>query len=221
MYENLMIRGYCINLPKRQDRWRDFNASLRWAGVPPGLVNHWPATRVDGFGALGCGKSHIHALTDFFVSRTEDDCLILEDDFEFLMPWEEISHQVSLLGQAHPDWDVILLTSTFLVAAPARIGSMSRVAQAQTSAGYLVRRRYVPRLLTNFLEAVSHLERFDGKEASRAFIVRKIAIDLHWQILQRTDRWFAFSPAAGRQRPGFSDIENKRVDYDRFTNLKR
>jgi hypothetical protein len=48
-------------------------------------------------------------------------------------------------------------------------------------------------------------------------VTARFAIDQAWKALQRRDRWYIFSPAFGRQRPSFSDIEQRDVDYDAMT----
>mgnify|MGYP001811514618 CR=1 FL=1 len=36
------------------------------------------------FGLIGCTKSHIKAMTEFFITENAEYCLVLEDDFDFL-----------------------------------------------------------------------------------------------------------------------------------------
>jgi glycosyl transferase family 25 len=214
-----MIRGYCINLDHRQDRWQYFEANCAAQGVPAGMIRRWPATLDTAFGALGCAKSHIHALTDFCVRGTEDLCLILEDDFEFLRPWSDVTDTLEAAKTARLQWDAMLLTGTYIVSAPLRTAGLLRALEARSTAGYLVTRGYAVRVLQAFLESMREMERHKDKRETRDFIVRRTAIDVSWNPLQRQNRWLVMSPLAGRQREGFSDIEQRHVNYDRLSGL--
>ena len=72
-----------------------------------------------------------------------------------------------------------------------------RVANCQTTTAYLVRRPYFETLLANFKEGLGKLK----------------AIDQYWKLLQRTDRWYLVVPISVIQRPDYSDISNRCVDY--------
>jgi glycosyl transferase family 25 len=215
-----MIRGYCINLDHRKDRWQQFEANCAAQGVPSGVIRRWPATLDTTFGALGCAKSHIHALTDFCVSGTEDVCLILEDDFEFLRPWSDVMETLESARTARLQWDAMLLTGTFVVSVSTRMKGLRRAFESRSTAGYVVTRSYAVRLLQVFLESMREMERHKGDRKQRDFIARRTAIDVSWSSLQRQDRWFMVSPIAGKQREGFSDIEQRHVNYDRFSGLR-
>jgi hypothetical protein len=39
------------------------------------------------------------------------------------------------------------------------------------------------------------------------------ALDMYWQRIQARDNWYLVAPSLVVQRPSYSDIEKKHVDY--------
>jgi hypothetical protein len=112
----------------------------------------------------------------------------------------------SLFNAGPLHWDVVLVSARLQDSEDTDFSFLSRVREAQTTSGYLVHARYLPKLLGNFLESSFKL----NKNCS---LYDKYAIDQFWKRLQPRDRWYAFSPLLGRQLPSFSDIEKREVDY--------
>ena len=114
------------------------------------------------------------------------------------------------------DWDALLLMGTAVIALPAKSNGLARVLESQSAAAYLFSRRYAAQLLACFADSIPHIESLRGL-SPRAHVTHRFAVDQAWKTLQRRDRWYIFSPAFGRQRPGFSDIEQRDVNYDALT----
>ena len=106
-----------------------------------------------------------------------------------------------------------MLMGTAVLAGPPQAGGVARVLEAQSAAGYLLSRSYAARLLGCWAENLPLMEAY-GAPSLRPFAVSRCTIDVAWKQLQRRDHWYIFTPAFGHQRPGFSDIEKKLVDYD-------
>lgn len=210
-----MLKAYCINLDKRADRWAAHLANCREMAVPPGTIERFSACVEPDFGALGCAKSHVAVLASFLTTTRADYCLVLEDDFEFLRPWTDLVQRFNRLAGERVDWDVLLLTGTAVLAEHTQPPGVARTLESQTTTGYLVKRAYVPQLLARFTESIPQMERFHA--LPRTAVGARLAIDVAWKPLQRRDRWFIFSPPMGRQRPDYSDIEAKAVNYDAIT----
>lgn len=208
-----MLKTYCINLDKRQDRWAEVQASCQQAGMPMAALSRFPACEDADFGALGCAKSHVAVLADFLTRSDASWCLVLEDDFEFVKPWADFAQRFNALASARVEWDVLMLAGANVMAEPPQPPGVARVFEAQTTAGYLVSRAYAPRLLACFADSVPLMERLRAVQP-RQYAMIRLSIDQVWKRLQRQDRWFILSPAVGRQRPSFSDIEGRHVDYD-------
>ena len=75
----------------------------------------------------------------------------------------------------------------------------------QTTSGYLITKKFASVLKNKLQECVGPLERTHNKDL--------YALDIYWKQLQPISNWFITNPILGIQEPGFSDIENKIVDY--------
>ena len=211
-----MLRIYCINLDRRADRWAECQANYQSQGLSPAAVQRVSAVEDADFGALGCAKSHVFTLSRFLTQESVPYCLIVEDDFDLVRPFSELVDCFNRLASERVDWDALLLMGTSVIASPRQEPGIARVIEAQSAAGYLVSRRYAPALLACFAESIPLLETLRGIQP-RHFAVSRLATDQAWKRLQRRDRWYIFTPTIGRQRPSFSDIEQRDVNYDAET----
>ena len=209
-----MLKTYCINLDHRTDRWAEATANYATFGLAP--VMRWPAVVDKELGALGCAKSHVAALAHFLTQESSPYCLILEDDFDFVRPWGEFVESFNKLSAEHIEWDALLLMGSITIAHDPLPCGFARVFQSLSAAAYLVSRKYASYLLGCFAETIPQMEAV-RHIPNRDFITSRFAIDVAWQKLQRRDRWYIASPAFGKQRPSFSDIEQRDVNYDGMT----
>jgi hypothetical protein len=181
-----------INLKSRPDRLAQISEELR--------ANHIAGVRIPAHknqsGALGCALSHIDAVTSLRARVG----LIMEDDATLLRPLPHAELE-------HPSfsWDVLLLAYNGLPLDKCYRKQWCRAINLQTTSMYAVRKDYIPTLLTAFRESVAGL--------TSGGAVSTYALDQTWKRLQHRDRWFAAVPRIAIQRPGFSDIELKHVDY--------
>lgn len=157
-------------------------------------------------GALGCGLSHIKLL-EFVQSNPEwKTVLVVEDDFTFKSSDPtEICHFLRKLLESNSDIEVGLLSYNELRHRDTDDPFVKRVLFAQTTSSYLVKKEYIPTLLTNFRESMSDMER-NGKRHENC-------LDIHWTKLQAINNWYALYPAIGYQYDNYSDIENKHCTY--------
>ena len=72
--------------------------------------------KCDSFGALGCAKSHLKALTAFLTEDVREYCLILEDDFDLTVNFGCFMERMETVNQSGLVWDVLLLSSTKAIA---------------------------------------------------------------------------------------------------------
>jgi glycosyl transferase family 25 len=211
-----MLKIYCINLDRRADRWEQGQANFKAMGLDPVAVERLAAVEDAEFGALGCAKSHVMALARFLTRDSAPYGLFLEDDFEFQRPFGDLVDTFTQLTAQRLDWDALLLMGTSVVAHGVQAPGLARVQEAQSAAAYLVSRRYAATLLGCFADSVAQMEALRSP-GLRAYTTSRLAIDQVWKPLQRRDRWYIFSPAFGHQRPSFSDIEQREVNYDATT----
>lgn len=211
-----MVNIYCINLDHRTDRWQEAQQNYTNHGLSPSAVQRWSAVSDPDFGALGCAKSHVAALSHFITQSNAPYCLILEDDFDFVLPWDDLVSRFAQLKEKRIDWDALLLMGTAVLAFPPIAPGVARLVESQSAAAYLVSRRYAAALLGCFASTIPQMES-QRQVLPHSFIQQQHAIDIAWKPLQWRDRWYIFSPSFGRQRASYSDIEQKTVNYDDIT----
>ena len=69
-----------------------------------------------------------------------------------------------------------------------------------------MKKHYYDKLLANFREGLQGLI----KEPENK---QQYAIDMYWNRIQRFDKWFLIIPLSVVQLEGYSDVENRNVDY--------
>jgi glycosyl transferase family 25 len=191
-----------INLAHRTDRKEHILHELRAWDTPIHRIDAIQRTP----GALGCGLSHIKALT-YALSHPEwTTILVLEDDFTFHshVSMNDISNFITGIGESY---DVALLSynSEYIKYQDTPCPSIKKVQYSQTTSSYLIRRHYIPTLLQNMKESTYDMERY-GKQHENC-------VDIYWTTLQPTGNWFACFPALGYQYDNYSDIECRVTSY--------
>jgi hypothetical protein len=192
------ISTYYINLDKRLDRRQQIEGELK-------RTNLVPYSRISGilnaeFGMLGCGLSHIKSLKQGIESGA-DHILIFEDDFYFVMEPELTQRIIQTVILTN--YDVFLLgycvEDKELHTHDTNNKLFKKIHKAQCCHGYMVSKRYAPKLLRNFEEGVNMLQKTKQ--------IEKYACDVYWKRLQEEDMWVcASSGPCGKQRAGYSDI---------------
>ena len=184
-----------INLDSRRDRRIEVLSELKQV-FPDEKIQRFSAIRHDN-GAVGCSKSHI-AVIEMAKKEGWGNVLIIEDDFM----WQNMDNGIPDLERyASIPYDVVLLSGTFVESEPIS----NRVISSQTTVAYIVSAHYYDTLLENYKAGVNQLETGGIKPVC--------ALDMYWKRLQRAHNWFIVQPKVCLQRPSYSDIENKYIDY--------
>lgn len=200
------MKVYYINLAHRTDREQQLLQD------PNREKTGWEYERIDATldsnGALGCGKSHIKALDRFVndVDNTDPYSIIMEDDFMFTLPGNEVNCAVEKAVSHNPN--VVCLAYRLIGPASSSplTNGLLEINRCFTTSCYVVRREYVKTLRECFRNAVMGLSSGLPNCVS--------AIDVAWCKLQGPGRGFlGISPKGGCQRPGYSDIEKRYCDY--------
>jgi GR25 family glycosyltransferase involved in LPS biosynthesis len=189
-----------INLDARTDRRAEIERELAKMGL---TGERFPAIKAMP-GSVGCSLSHIGVLRKAIAEGWES-VLILEDDFQFVIDQPTFEMQLRRVSALHILYDVILFSCNLIESQPYN-ELLSCARDVQTTAGYLVHKRFYKQLLENFEEGVGFLAKGETPV--------KYALDMYWKSLQKTSRWFSFNAPIGIQRPGYSDIEHKIVNYN-------
>jgi len=205
-----------INLDSRTDRRASFESHfVTLHRSYPNDYTFFPITRFSAikhvWGAVGCSKSHIECIR-FAKQKGWDHVLIMEDDALVKHPELLVKQVNTFLATFQDNWDVVLFAGNnyppFKIKAPCCF----KIENCQTATCYLVCSRYYDTLLRNFEEGVAELEIDPGNEKIYALY----GCDQYWKKLQRTDLWYLITPICVTQRPGYSSIENKFVDYEKL-----
>lgn len=197
-----MIPTLFINLTERTDRYHEVMDEFNRCGFEE--VERYSANKTAN-GAIGCTLSHIGCLT-LAMERELPYVFICEDDIQFLYP-DTIVSTISKQIQKE-NWDVIIVSGNN--APPFKRDpndtNWMQVYNCQTTTGYIVAKHYYKTLLANFKSGLKQL-------LANPTMGRMFAIDIFWKQLQATDKWYMLTPVMAVQRPSFSNVENRFVDY--------
>jgi len=125
--------------------------------------------------------------------------LVVEDDLMWNSDFDQ--GYTTLERLVKNKYDAIVLATT---SAKWYLNSLKLITSRTTSC-YLVNSGYYDTLLSNFRESRDLLEVSKDKGIH--------AIDMYWMRIQTRDNWFIVIPSPAYQRPGYSDIEQRIVDY--------
>lgn len=186
-----------INLDTRPDRRQQIEAECARLGI---AAERFPACRSIGPGQ-GCTQSHLEVI-QLARDRGYPSVLVLEDDFECIVPKETVDDIVANLPE---DYDVVMLAYNLQQGEPynERFG---RVLNAQNAAGYIVHAKMYDRLIATLEDG---LRQFIENPATHWLYQN----DQVWKSLQPVSRWYFTCVRVGRQRPGYSDLAGAFRDY--------
>lgn len=180
-----------INLAKRLDRNEHMKRVVTTFGDK---VVRFEAIEASP-GCIGCSLSHIEVLK-LAIQENWKSILILEDDAEW-NNFEKGYEQLKMLTNS--PYDVIVLGGSCIHR------TSNKLLSCQCTVGYLVHNHYYNTLLENYKNGVEYLK--------QTGLDRSYALDQYWKLLQHKDNWFIIVPCLIYQRPDYSDIENRFVDY--------
>tara|TARA_Y100000748_G_scaffold237328_1_gene201360 strand:+ start:15101 stop:16681 length:1581 start_codon:yes stop_codon:yes gene_type:complete len=188
-----------INLAHREDRRLHIEKELKNLETICKTTERIDAVK-HKIGAKGCAKSHIKALNR---AKTQGwkNVLIVEDDVIFR---KDAALSIAYAMHSH-DFDVLLVAGNIYSASKLDIDGLSKAVKVQTTACYLVKADYYDKLIASYTKS--------SKNLTHKTKAPQWAIDKHWFKLQKRHNWLVFNPTLAYQRPDYSDIEHKRVDY--------
>ena len=196
---------YFINLEHRTDRLTHITEEFKKTNIDVNKINRINAVYCPDFGGLGCAKSQCIALEQFIESGKET-CIIFEDDFIFTQSQTTINELMNNFFNNVKDFDVLMLSSNTMAEQHCDHPFITKILDAQTASGYAVSKKFAPILLSNYRESVHQLE-------MTGHSVHDYCIDINSKKLQPVSNWFCIYPKIGEQKPGYSDIEKREVNY--------
>ena len=195
---------------KREDRNKEFLDNFNQ--MDENRIIRIPAHYYPENGHVGCLMSHINALSRAIKENLGENILICEDDFT-VKDMDYCNRMLDLLFDKFPNWDVVMLGHNTFQAEDTGVETPNhekiiKILDSQTTSGYLIKKRYIPRLLEIYTNDLSNYVK-TGEWGDFSYNV-----DQSWKILQPKDEWYGFSPPVGVQRASFSDIQNAQINYE-------
>jgi GR25 family glycosyltransferase involved in LPS biosynthesis len=195
---------FYINLESRKDRLEQVQIELSKLGVVGERFNAIQTKT----GSIGCTMSHIRCL-ELAKERGYEQIFICEDDICFLDPELFKKNLQNFYDNDEIMWDMLIVSGNNVPPFMKVTEYCTRVFYCQTTTGYIVKKHYYDTLLNNYKEGINKLIREPEKHGL-------YAIDMYWKKLQKQDFWYILTPLTVVQRPGYSDVEKRIVDYSRF-----
>jgi len=183
-----------INLAHRTDRRQQIEGEL--SVFPPGKVIRFDAIKNEN-GLIGCVMSHI-AVLEMAIRERWKNYLVVEDD----MMWKNYNNGIQILERLiNSKYDVIVLGGYYV-----NYNKQTyKLISAQTTTSFILNETYYITLLNNFKEGLNKLQQTNNS--------REYALDQYWKRLQARDDWYNIELCI--QRPSYSDIEKRLVDYEK------
>ncbi len=201
--EKLFENCYLINLDGKVQRLNDSITELGKLDIKPIKFN---AIRHEK-GAIGCGLSHLGVL-NLAKLKNHEYVLVCEDD-NLILNVDELKKSINKFIEDKLEWDVLLLSANNYRPFEKTSDHYIKVKNAQCTNCYIVRRHYYETLIK--IWETSIIEFSKNTELHAIY-----ALDQYWKILQKKDNWYLIIPTNIIQKPEYSDIEKKLVDYTEF-----
>lgn len=193
-----------INLEKRKDRNENILNELNKIGiVNPSRFNAIEMTN----GAIGCSMSHIKCI-ETAIKKDYEYVFICEDDISILNT-ELFLENINKFFNSNIEWDVVLVAGNNMLPYIPVNNFCIKIYNCLTTTGYIVKKHYYEKLLTNFKEGVVMLMKNQNNSKS-------YAIDKYWLKLQQNDNWYFLIPPTIIQKEDYSDIEKKITNFKKY-----
>lgn len=192
-----------INLDHRTDRLQHVQEQLEMMDI---TGERFKAIKTKD-GAVGCSMSHIKCL-EIAKERNWEHVFICEDDIYFTNK-ELFIDSITKFNDNIKEWDVLLVSGNNAPPFTHVAEYCIKTKNCRAATGYVVKKHYYDKLLANFREGLHGLIREPKNK-------HEYAIDMYWNRIQRHDNWYLIIPLSVVQKEGYSDIENRVVDYKRL-----
>jgi len=199
---DLLKNTLYINLEHRTDRLEHVTKQLKQLDVSGQRFNAVKMKK----GHIGCTLSHIKCL-ELAIKNDWDYVFICEDDIVFTKPNLLLKNIRRFSKNPDIQWDVLIIGGNNCPPFQQITDYCIKVANCQTTTGYIVKKAYYQKLLDNFKEGLGRLLKDQDNK-------REFAIDMYWKRLQHTDNWYLLTPPTVIQLEDYSDIEDRVVKYD-------
>lgn len=191
---------HVISLKRREDRRRDTLQTCETVALEPVFFD---AIEDPIHGILGCAKSHAAVLEQCL--EREPDALyyaIAEDDIQFRCDGPTLdAHVQAFVEDRHAE---ILSIGNNTLRKVRHSDLLDRALNTQTMSFYIVKHTIAKILLQNLRQGISMYEKKPCHEHCN---------DIYWKKLQGRHVFVVPKQRLAVQRPSYSDIEKRDVDY--------
>ena len=198
-FESLIQNHFYINLDERNDRMVHCENELKKIGLDRPCRFSAVKTK---HGIIGCGISHLRCIE----SAKKDNLpyiAIFEDDIVISKP-NKLRNQVDRILKSQVDWDVLCLGGNAFLPHKEVGDDYVIVNRMYCGTAYIVKQHYYDKLIENIRDGLTKIMETGNRDFSW---------DAHWIELQKQDRFLLVNPLTVYQRPDYSDIEKKEVNY--------
>ena len=203
------MKGYYINLDHRNDRRKHFEKNIIKKYSLFSKIKRMPAVFHNKYG-VGCLLSHINCIKEL-LKNNDSYYAIFEDDFEILNEKNFNDFIIEFDKIKDKNWDVIVLTPLGKKKKENIFQNFNKIINTQTTTGYIIKHNYLSKLLNCYNTAYENLIK---EQNVKKF--SKYCTDQCWKALQFNDIWIYFNKIYGGQLTGFSDIEKKNINYNKY-----
>ena len=192
---NIFQNHFYINLSEREDRKQNAIEQLSKLGIVP---NRMGAIKTE-IGIVGCALSHLRCIQEAKIKGYPYVC-IFEDDIIIKNENLLIKKVKKLINE---DFDVLMLSGNNFRPFEEH-DDYIKVTKCFTTGAYIIKEHYYDTWLNNLNEGIKLLLQTNNRDYS---------LDAYNHKLQREDKWWLITPICCYQKPDYSDIEYKEVDY--------
>lgn len=178
---------YCINLDSRHDRWYTAEREFKTLSLS---VERFSATQHEN-PIIGCATSHFLALEESM--QCDKHAMLFEDDIQFINNAQDIPRYIE--WSSYLNWDMLYLGANIcnkIIKVNSHFGKLSH---AQSTHAYCVNKKFIPDILKHKILLGKHLDL------------------IYTEDIIPYNNCFITIPMLAIQRPSYSDIEKKIVNY--------
>jgi GR25 family glycosyltransferase involved in LPS biosynthesis len=207
-FEALIQNHVYINLDERNDRMISCEKELKKIGLD--RPHRFSAIKTR-HGIVGCGISHLRCIENAkkeglpYITIFEDDVIIPKPKL--------IRNQVDRILDSGVEWDVLSLSGNAFKPHKEQHDDYVVVNRMYCGTAYIVKAHFYDTMIENIRDGLSRILETGNRDYSW---------DAYWTILQPKHRFLLVNPLTIYQRPDYSDIEKKNVNYkDLMLNLDK
>lgn len=202
------MKAYCINLDRRPDRWEKVKKQFlpeeieRVSAEDGNEINY--GLKKPFSNELAGAISHLKVIQKAKLYNLPE-VFIIEDDVVFNSDWKELYEKYK--KQLPKKWDVVLFGGNHVIKPIIENKNLVKCVRSYALHAYIVKSSAYDTII-NYLTKKTIEVQYRGIETV------SVAADFFMADLQSELNWYCFKPHLAWQAEDFSDIQNKKVNYD-------